>query len=85
MQLNFHKQTKTADRTHSEWLNKIYDNSLEQCQPNAWVKLRELPSTYSHDEALLLCQVGKDEWLAWVPDRGEAVLHAYQFEVVGNW
>ncbi|MDZ4872456.1 MAG: hypothetical protein CLLPBCKN_001844 [Chroococcidiopsis cubana SAG 39.79] len=85
MQLNSHKQHKTADRTHSDWLNKIYDNSLEQCQRNGWVKLRELPSTYSHDEALLLCQVGKDEWLAWIPDRGEAVLHADQFEVDGNW
>jgi hypothetical protein len=85
VQLNSHKQPKSTVQPHSDWLNKIYDNSLQQCQSNAWVKLRELPSIYSHDEALLLCQLGKDEWLGWVPDHGEAVLYEHQFEVDGNW
>ncbi|KYC43349.1 hypothetical protein WA1_11785 [Scytonema hofmannii PCC 7110] len=48
-------------------------------QANNWVKLIELPSPYSFDEALLLCQVSQDEWLAWIPDHGEAVLNNRQF------
>jgi hypothetical protein len=82
VQLNSHKQPKNTVQPQASWLNRIYDNSLHQSQLNAWVKLRELPSTYSHDEALLLCQLGKDKWLAWVPEHGEAVLYGHQFEVI---
>ncbi|MUG95806.1 hypothetical protein F7734_26995 [Scytonema sp. UIC 10036] len=46
---------------------------------NNWVKLVELPSLYSCDEALLLCQISEDEWSAWIPDHGEAVLNSKQF------
>jgi hypothetical protein len=47
------------------------------------VKLREAPSPYSHDEALLLCQQSDTEWVAWVPDYGEIVLDHYQFQALG--
>ncbi|MBF2036620.1 MAG: hypothetical protein IGR92_14380 [Leptolyngbyaceae cyanobacterium T60_A2020_046] len=39
-----------------------------------WVTLAELPSPYSHHEALLLCQDGEEGWLAWVPEHGEVRL-----------
>ncbi|GAA6614426.1 hypothetical protein [Scytonema sp. NUACC26] len=48
-------------------------------ESNNWVKLKELPSPYSCDEALLLCQISEDEWSAWIPDHGEAVLKIEQF------
>lgn len=51
----------------------------EKLQPSTWVKLLELPSPLSFDEALLLCQCSESEWLAWIPDHGEAVLHTRQF------
>jgi hypothetical protein len=45
-----------------------------------WVRLLQKPSGFSFDEAFLLCQVSFDEWLAWIPDYGEARLHVSQFE-----
>jgi hypothetical protein len=48
-------------------------------ETNKWVKLIELPSPYSFDEALLLCQISEDEWSAWIPDHGEAILKSNQF------
>ncbi|KAF3884005.1 MULTISPECIES: hypothetical protein [Nostocales] len=48
-------------------------------ESNNWVTLTELPSPYSFHEALLLCQISQDEWLAWIPDHGEAVLNSNQF------
>jgi len=60
--------------------NKFYYTSSHQTyQPDTWVQLLELPNAYSFDEALLLCQFSEDEWVAWIPDYGEAVLHTRQF------
>lgn len=59
--------------------------------PYLWVKLRDLLSDYSYDEALLLCEVAAEpsrdfdpnsapqEWVAWVPDVGEVRLQRHQF------
>ncbi|QKQ72614.1 hypothetical protein [Nostoc sp. TCL240-02] len=44
-----------------------------------WVKLLQLPNPFSFDEALLLCPVSADEWLAWIPDHGEAILNIRHF------
>lgn len=52
---------------------------LERPKPNTWVKLLALPSEYSADEALLLCECGDREWVAWVPEHGEIVLHESEF------
>ncbi|MBD2413246.1 hypothetical protein FACHB389_18685 [Nostoc calcicola FACHB-389] len=52
---------------------------LRQLRVSGWVKLLELPSPFSFDEALLLCPVSKDEWLAWIPDYGEVILNIRQF------
>jgi len=32
-----------------------------------------------HNEALLLCEKSETEWIAWVPDHGEAILRVDQF------
>ncbi len=65
-----------------DWSTKSdLKESLQNFQPNSWVKLSELPNPYSFDEALLLCQVSRDQWLVWIPDHGEAQLHISQFFV----
>lgn len=50
-----------------------------QPQPNTWVQLLELPHPFAHEEALLLCQHSESEWVAWIPDFGEAILNTKQF------
>jgi len=52
----------------------------EEWEASTWVQLRERPSSYSHDEALLLCQHSDTEWIVWIPDYGELVLHCGQFD-----
>jgi hypothetical protein len=82
MQLNSHKQDIAVQRRRQnlEWSIKPYVNpSQQEFQADTWVHLLELPSTFSFDEALLLCQLAEDEWVAWIPDHGEAVLHTRQF------
>ncbi|MEB3177992.1 MAG: hypothetical protein VKL59_02965 [Nostocaceae cyanobacterium] len=63
-----------------DWSTKSYvkDSSLE-LQPSTWVNLLELPNPYSFHQALLLCQISQNEWVAWIPDHGEAVLHTSLF------
>jgi len=61
-----------------DWSIKSYVNPPQQFQADTWVHL-ELPSTFSFDEALLLCQTSENEWVAWIPDHGEAVLNTRQF------
>ncbi|MGV2831041.1 hypothetical protein [Myxosarcina sp. GI1(2024)] len=55
--------------------------STDAPQPNSntWVKLLELFNPYCHEEALLLCQISNWEWIAWIPDHGEAVINIEQF------
>ncbi|MBV8882795.1 MAG: hypothetical protein JO235_02165 [Chroococcidiopsidaceae cyanobacterium CP_BM_RX_35] len=53
--------------------------SQQKFQADTWVHLLELPNPFSFDEALLLCQQSEDEWVAWIPDHGEAVLNVSQF------
>lgn len=48
-------------------------------QPGMWVKLLELPSPFSFDEALLLCQSEGSQWIVWIPDCGEAAIDTRQF------
>lgn len=47
--------------------------------PNTWVRLLTLLNPFCHDEALLLCQHSESEWVAWIPDHGEAILSIEQF------
>jgi hypothetical protein len=52
---------------------------LQQLRAFTWVNLLQLPNPLSFDEALLLCPVSTDEWLAWVPDHGEAIFNIREF------
>lgn len=53
--------------------------------PAAWVQLAALPNPYSHDQGLLLCRHSDDEWLVWIPDHGEAILHRSEFYFDTDW
>ncbi|MER3494989.1 MAG: hypothetical protein C4323_23985 [Mastigocladus sp. ERB_26_2] len=70
-----------AKRQDLDWLSDEFGIKTEQqhFQPNTWVRLLELPNPYSFDEALLLCAISQYEWIAWIPDHGEAVLSTRQF------
>jgi hypothetical protein len=68
-----------GQRQNLDGSTKSYPNSQQKLQASTWVKLLELKSAFSFDEALLLCQVTEDEWLAWIPDHGEALLNTRQF------
>ena len=62
-------------------LNRLHQLDQPTAEPNYWVKLVAPLNPYSHDEALLLCQASDSEgnWIAWVPDHGEAILNVSQF------
>lgn len=67
-----------SQRQNLDWSSKPY-LSQQKFQPDTWVHLLELPSRFSFDEALLICQLSEDEWITWIPDHGEAILNARQF------
>ncbi len=68
---------------HQSWSNQPEQLRTELEEPSStWVKLQEPPSPYSHDEALLLCQHSDTEWIAWIPDYGEIVIHRGQFSEI---
>ncbi|WP_339384093.1 hypothetical protein [Gloeocapsopsis crepidinum] len=75
MKLDVHKMTDAPIWSIEHFLNEVQP----EFTANSWVQLQDLPSDYSHDEALLLCQLSHDEWVAWVPQHGEVILHAHQF------
>lgn len=82
MTLNSYKPDTTVQPLWQNlgWSIKPYVNSSPQeFQADTWVHLLELKSTFSFDEALLLCQMSDDEWVAWIPGHGEAVLHTHEF------
>lgn len=59
-----------------------HDTAEPELQESTWVQLHELPSPYSYDQALLLCQHSDTEWIVWVPEHGEMLLHRSQFDQV---
>ncbi|MEC4986031.1 MAG: hypothetical protein SAJ37_12480 [Oscillatoria sp. PMC 1068.18] len=67
------KSQNSSVQSIATWLPK------PETQTSTWVKLRELPTPYSHDEALILCQISVDEWVAWIPNCGERILNRSQF------
>jgi hypothetical protein len=81
MQLNSHKLNVGVQLKNQNLGSiQLYINqSPQEFKPDSWVKLLKLPSRFSFDEALLLCQISEDEWVAWIPDHGEAVLNVNQF------
>lgn len=79
MKLDIHKIDFVSSELQQQWNVKLLNQIQPEFTANNWVQLRELPSDFSHDEALLLCPLSNDEWVAWVPQHGEIVLHAHQF------
>jgi hypothetical protein len=51
---------------------------------DVWVQLRNAPSDYAYDQALLICELDGDQWMAWVPDHGELCLNRSQFHRIGD-
>lgn len=76
MSLDLHPQITPT--SVSDWMASQTAFSSEY-EPGTWVDLRELPNPYSHDEALLLCQSAENQWIAWIPNHGETILHRHQF------
>lgn len=61
-------------------LNRTQEKTaMPQPQSDTWVQLLESFSPLCQDEALILCQISNWEWVAWIPDNGEAVINIEQF------
>lgn len=71
-------QQKLGTQSGYSWSSES-NRSQTELVPNMWVQLLELPSNWSFDEALLLCQNSENEWVAWIPNHGEAMLQTSQF------
>jgi hypothetical protein len=54
----------------------------QESQTYTWVKLLQLPGPFSFDEALLLCPLSIDQWLVWIPDYGETLIHTSNFSSI---
>lgn len=50
-----------------------------------WVDLVTAPDLSASDQALLLLPCGEQDWLAWIPDYGEIILHPSQFYEPQSW
>jgi len=68
--------TKITVNLASDWHYPLCQITYNR---DSWVKLIQLPSDYSADEAKLLCQESAEIWVAWVPDHGEVVLNRSDF------
>lgn len=66
-------------------LKRDFQSAQSQSSQPIWVQLAVLPNPYSHDQALLLCRHADDEWIAWIPDHGETVLHRSEFYFDFDW
>ncbi len=77
----------TAELTHQKpqvkWcataLDKQGNINPPKVESHTWVELLEELNPLCHHEALLLCQESDTEWVAWIPDHGEATLSVDQF------
>jgi hypothetical protein len=85
MDLQFHSSTSVPSQMvsiSSLFWEKLRDLSLatiSEWQPSTWVKVFKPPTAFAFDEALLLCQITENQWLAWIPDHGEILLHTDEF------
>jgi hypothetical protein len=73
----------TEQHSQVKWCTVAFDHKGYITPPrperNTWVQLLDKLNPFSHHEALLLCQHSETEWVAWVPDHGEAILSVEQF------
>ncbi len=61
--------------------HEVQPESIDSFKPQAdiWVKLRNRPTDYSDDEALLLCEIDAGAWLGWVAGFGQIELQPGAF------
>ena len=74
--------TTVQSKSQVKWCDyplNFTPSEVPQAKPNIWVKLLISLNPYCHDEALLLCPQSASEWVAWIPDHGEAILHVNNF------
>lgn len=72
-------QLKTPVNSAIAWEQLRISSPSPQDRPSTWVRLFNPPTAFSFDEAWLLCQCSDEEWLAWIPDYGEILLHTDEF------
>lgn len=72
-------QLKTPVNSAIAWEKLHISLPSPQYQPSTWVRLFNPPTAFSFDEAWLLCQCSDEQWLAWIPDYGEILLHPDEF------
>ncbi|MGC9525154.1 MAG: hypothetical protein ACP5D7_06390 [Limnospira sp.] len=58
--------------------------SASEVSVPVWVYLMESPDPLAPEEALLLCERTQGEWVAWIPEYGEAILYRQQFFRIGE-
>ncbi|MCU0534694.1 MAG: hypothetical protein MUD14_12445 [Hydrococcus sp. Prado102] len=73
----FVTQVQEPWSSRQDWCEEF--DTYSDFQANTWVKLFKPLDLFCYDEALLLCQQSESEWVAWIPDYGEAILHVSQF------
>lgn len=86
MSLQFHRSTSAPSQQAFainplswEKLRELSLTTSSEWEPSTWVKVLNPPTAFSYDEALLLCQTSENQWLAWIPDYGEILLHTNEF------
>jgi len=68
------QQERTQRPTHAPQ-HLQYGAQAWQLESGRWVKVIESAAELCQDEALLLCPGDRpDEWVTWMPDRGEVAL-----------
>ncbi len=70
----------SLDRTNIRYCSYTvehpFDTDFAPAQANSdWVKLVD---SEDDEDVLLLCPYSEDQWVAWVPSKGEAILHINQ-------
>jgi hypothetical protein len=72
-------QPSSSLKTYWGTCHYIAQNNFRVLAGGDWVSLFAPPSEYAYDEALLLCEVDEERWIAWIPNHGEAQLCLRQF------
>jgi hypothetical protein len=76
-----HRLSASSEVSGAAALNQL---AAQTPKAGTWVDLLDRPNDWSHDEALLLCEQSEHEWVAWIPDYGEATLQSRQFALKAN-
>lgn len=73
-------QPKSTVRWCEVDLHRIHQEmTAPQPAADTWVRLLEPANSYCDGDALLLCPISNEEWLAWLPSQGETLISTTQF------